>query len=514
MAAAEVPPEQRRIILHFAGSSPHKNTLENSRAGLELVRQLNAEQLLAHERATALALASGSGAPLPTQPEPFTFVVFICSWPSSSRRKEKGGSSTAAASSPPVPRYSLAPGVVDALTTMAQAHPTEFRLISGGFMSYLERACLYAQTRLALCCSRAEGYGHYVLEAAASGALVVTTDGAPMSSVLSVPGSFALATPDAPPRTQHFGRAYSVPSAAIVAAARTLPILECEGYSRAVVALCRENESRAREAFEQGMRRLKQRIVELVWRNRAAAAAAPAPARLDQGQTQVQTQQQQQQQQQQRRALPHTLPAFFTEGVGILPVSTTVVPAASPPPAPAAGAPLPRGSPPPPGFGWAPAASPLALALALPQQQPGASPPPGFGLSPGQSPRLAPQGSPPGFGPLHLPRSVGSVSPSSGPQQPQQSPPPGSWAAASFQQPRATGGTSAHLAGFPPLSSPPPAHVAATAPAPAWGSHPQSSPVHAQSAALPVGAAAFSLADFEAQLLSRAKAQQQQQQPR
>lgn len=516
-----VPPEQRRTILHFAGSSPHKNTLENSRAGLELVRALNAEQALAHERAVARALAVGEAPPAP--PMPFTFVVFVCSWPARTqtaaqtaahaRRNAKaaGGGSSASPSNSAAPsaspRYSLGPGALDTLSSLAAAHPAEFRLLAGGFMSYDARAELYARTRLALCASRAEGFGHYVLEAAASGALVVTTDGAPMSSLLCVPGSYALAAPEGPPggRPQHFGTAYSVPAAAIVAAARRLPLLESEGYGAGTVALCRENEARARAAFAGGVQRLRQRIVDLVWRNRAAAARPPQGLGT---QAQVQAHAhapvvaQAQHQHQQRRALPHTLPAFFTEGVPSASAAPAAAPASSPPSA-SVGAPLPRSSPPPPGFGWAPAASPLALA-------PSPSPPPGFGLSPGQSPRLAPQGSPPGFGPLHLPlsRTVGAASPVL--PQPQQSPPSGSWAAVSFQQSRAVGGMSAPLAGFPPLSSPS-AAGAAPAPAPAGSPLAQSSPLHAHASALPVGAAAFSLADFEAQLLSRAKAQQQQQ---
>lgn len=53
------------------------------------------------------------------------------------------------------------------------------------YLSEDEKNELYAKCRVALCASKQEGFGHYVLEAAAHGCQVVTTDGNPMRELLT-----------------------------------------------------------------------------------------------------------------------------------------------------------------------------------------------------------------------------------------------------------------------------------------------------------------------------------------
>lgn len=226
----------RNTILHFAGSSPHKNTLENCRAGLELVKQLNAADADANPEAA-------------NRPPRFNFTVFLCYWPS---KRGEG---------PPL--YAIGLEAYEAIKALAAANADCFNLHAGGFMSYADRRKLYARTRLALCASRAEGFGHYIVEAAASGCLVVTTDGAPMNSLLTVPNTFALAAPRHEER-QCYGFAYVVPAESIVSAALTLPLLEGSGYTSAVIASCAENDANTKRQFADGMTRLKHQLAHMV----------------------------------------------------------------------------------------------------------------------------------------------------------------------------------------------------------------------------------------------------------
>ena len=217
----------RTTILHFAGSSPHKNTVENCRAGLEIVKLLN--------------LAEGR--------QRFSLTVFICPWPS---KRGEG---------PPL--YAIGLEAYLQLQSLAASHPNEFHLQSGGFMSYQSRRELLSRTRLALCASRAEGFGHYILEAAAAGCLVVTTDGPPMSSLLTEPSTFALASPTKE-EVQCYGFGYVVPAKNIVTAAMSLPLLESNGYSAELILKCVENETKTRARFQVAMEEFKWKLKEMV----------------------------------------------------------------------------------------------------------------------------------------------------------------------------------------------------------------------------------------------------------
>lgn len=232
----------RTTILHFAGSSPHKNTLENCRAGLEIVKRLNETD----------AAQGGSG-------HRFTFTVFICPWPS------KRGDGP--------PRYAIGLEAYESIKAMAASNPNEFKLIAGGFMSYGARRDLLARTRLALCASRAEGFGHYILEAAASGCMVVTTNGPPMSSLLTEPGTFALAEP-LKEEAQCYGFGYPVQASQIVKAAMSLNLLESSGYSSDTIARCVRNETNTKERFHRSMAQLKAHLCTLVHQSQARFEAA------------------------------------------------------------------------------------------------------------------------------------------------------------------------------------------------------------------------------------------------
>jgi hypothetical protein len=126
-------PDFRRNILHFAGSSPHKNTLNQVKAGVALVAKY--PQFYAK------------------------LIVKISQWP-----KEK---------------FALGHNIISELKELAVQNPkVELRL--GGFISDEEKFELFASSRLSLCCSTAEGFGHYIYESFAMGCTVVTTAGFPM----------------------------------------------------------------------------------------------------------------------------------------------------------------------------------------------------------------------------------------------------------------------------------------------------------------------------------------------
>lgn len=62
------------------------------------------------------------------------------------------------------------------------------------YLTEEEKNELYAKCRVALCASKQEGFGHYILEAAAHGCQVVTTDGNPMRELLEEQVYLAKAT--------------------------------------------------------------------------------------------------------------------------------------------------------------------------------------------------------------------------------------------------------------------------------------------------------------------------------
>ena len=198
------PAAERRDVIHVAGCSPLKNTLENVRAGAALVMR--------------------------NRPHLRRLIVRVTAkW---------GG----AATSPARLTYALSPARLRALHELVRRLGDVAELSIGGYMPAQELAALYMRARVALCCSNAEGFGHTLLEAAAHGCLVVTTDGVPMSDVLAAglrggrERTVALAAPLAERAHQRYGgRWYRVVADQILHAAETLPL---RTYDDATVARC------------------------------------------------------------------------------------------------------------------------------------------------------------------------------------------------------------------------------------------------------------------------------------
>ena len=120
----------RKCLLHIAGSSPYKNSMEQLRAGIELVEAGHFDEFY-------LKLSS---------------------------------------------HHTTIQQMVERMKKLAKAHPRVH--IIDRYLSEEEKIDLYQKTRVALCASAREGFGHYILEAASHGCQVVTTDGYPMKELL------------------------------------------------------------------------------------------------------------------------------------------------------------------------------------------------------------------------------------------------------------------------------------------------------------------------------------------
>jgi hypothetical protein len=178
----------RDTIVHYAGSSWLKNSLENVRAGIELAARLNCK-----------------------------FVVKLT----------------------PIKRGKFLSADVDAIRALAASH--KFTLIDH-YQTEAEKHALYARSRLALCCSRAEGYGYYIMEAAAHGLQVITTNGIPMNEILQkqvVLAGTGVASP------LSYGYSYKVSHKEILEAAAAL-----EPWNATACAQAHENVQLSRAAFE------------------------------------------------------------------------------------------------------------------------------------------------------------------------------------------------------------------------------------------------------------------------
>ena len=215
----------RRNIIHFAGASYLKNTLEACRAGIELVRE--------HSDIFQ------------------KFIIKITKWPS---KHDTDG----------IIALDRIAGTFAEVKKLCDENKEIVELIVSGFMSDAHCAELYNTARLAICCSNAEGFGHSIVDAMRFGCLVVTTDGLPMRD-LAAPGRMtsplenklvpqgrmtsplenklvpqgrtALARPTAR-RSHNFGLYYDVPAANIVRAAETLDLA---GYNEDIARQCVAN---------------------------------------------------------------------------------------------------------------------------------------------------------------------------------------------------------------------------------------------------------------------------------
>lgn len=123
---------ERDSIIHFAGCSWMKNTKEQIIAGLKLVEEGHAERLI------------------------------VKMSPSGKNKQVEN--------------------LARKMHNMVKGHPNvEF---IDKYISEEEKIALYHRSKLALCASTCEGFGHYILEAASFGCKVVTTDGIPMKELL------------------------------------------------------------------------------------------------------------------------------------------------------------------------------------------------------------------------------------------------------------------------------------------------------------------------------------------
>jgi hypothetical protein len=132
----------RRNIIHFAGASPYKNTLEQTLAGIELVKKY---------------------------PKYFDkLIVKVTIWRDNYLH-------------PDFPTFTD-----KTLDKLAIENKDVFTYIRNGFISDKEKYDLLDSSILSLCCSNTEGFGHYIMESLARGCTVITTDGYPMNTLEGV----------------------------------------------------------------------------------------------------------------------------------------------------------------------------------------------------------------------------------------------------------------------------------------------------------------------------------------
>jgi len=171
---------QRKSIIHFAGASKSKNTFANCRAAAKLISKRN---------------------------NLFEKLIIICRHVAPKSRKRK-----------------LSPSSDESCKTckfdkFRRLHPMIKTEFWKGHIEEAHKARLYKECRMAMCASKREDFGHHILEAAAHGCQVITTDGMPMKSILR--WQVGLAKPDEA-RTRNLGASFRVKSSAIVAAGERL----------------------------------------------------------------------------------------------------------------------------------------------------------------------------------------------------------------------------------------------------------------------------------------------------
>ena len=171
-------PVKRMNIIHFAGSSPWKNTYENCLAGLEILERFNLNKL----------------------------IIKITSFKNNKFNTHLINN-------------------FDKLMELCNKNKDKIELIMNNVITENEKAELYKSCRLALCCSYAEGFGHYIMEAAYYGCLIITTSGIPMNCLLTHKNTYELVEPISQ-KNINYGIKYITKSNDIVIAANRLNIMD------------------------------------------------------------------------------------------------------------------------------------------------------------------------------------------------------------------------------------------------------------------------------------------------
>lgn len=195
--------DERKNIIHFAGSSPWKNTYENCLAGLEILNRFNLNKL----------------------------IIKITSFKDGKFLTDK------------IDNF-------DKLQKLCDENKDKIELIMNDVITDIEKYNLYKTCRLALCCSYAEGFGHYIIEAAYYGCLIITTDGIPMNCLLTKKNTFELAKPEKQKRL-NYGIKYITNANEIVIAANRLNIME---YNKDKINDCIENYNILKNKFKKNIK--------------------------------------------------------------------------------------------------------------------------------------------------------------------------------------------------------------------------------------------------------------------
>jgi hypothetical protein len=195
-------PEKRMNIIHFAGSSSWKNTYENCLAGLEILERFNLNKL----------------------------IIKITSFKNNKFNTHLINN-------------------FDKLMELCNKNKDKIELIMNNVITENEKAELYKSCRLALCCSYAEGFGHYIMEAAYYGCLIITTNGIPMNCLLTHKNTYELVEPISK-KNVNYGIKYITKSNDIVIAANRLNIMD---YNKKRILDCIDNYNIMKQKFKKNI---------------------------------------------------------------------------------------------------------------------------------------------------------------------------------------------------------------------------------------------------------------------
>ena len=119
----------------------------------------------------------------------------------------------------------------------------------GGYISDNKKYEILSTTKIALCCSNAEGFGYYIQEASAFGCLVITTDGIPMKNSLKYGIAFAKPSSE---KKFNCGIYYTVESDAIVYAYKSMD----HTYDLKIMQSCIKNNIKRQKDFKKDFKKL------------------------------------------------------------------------------------------------------------------------------------------------------------------------------------------------------------------------------------------------------------------